>query len=83
MRENGHQAWRDKHNITRAENRIRTPSELHPDIARYRGAAHPLCFTDEIMEHQFPEGFKPVNIESYDGMTDPAVCVALWVPANP
>ena len=25
------------------------------------------------MEHQFPEGFKPVNIESYDGTTDPAV----------
>ena len=25
------------------------------------------------MEHQFPKGFKPVNIESYDGTTDPAV----------
>jgi hypothetical protein len=25
------------------------------------------------MEHQFPEGFKPVNIEAYDGTTDPAV----------
>ena len=25
------------------------------------------------MEHEFPEGFKPVNIESYDGTTDPAV----------
>ena len=25
------------------------------------------------MQHQFPEGFKPVNIEAYDGMTDPAV----------
>ena len=27
------------------------------------------------MEHQFPEGFKPVNIESYDGTTDPAVWI--------
>ena len=24
------------------------------------------------MDHQIPEGFKPVNIESYDGTTDPA-----------
>ena len=27
------------------------------------------------MEHEFPEGFKPVNIESYDGTTDPTVWV--------
>ena len=27
------------------------------------------------MEHEFPEGFKPVNIESYDGTTDPAVWI--------
>ena len=40
--------------------------ELRRDIAQYRGAAHPLCFTDEVMDHQIPEGFKPVNIESYD-----------------
>lgn len=50
-------------------------SELHRDIAQYRGAAHPLCFTDEVMDHQIPEGFKPVNIESYDGTTDPAVWI--------
>ena len=41
------------------------------DIPRYRGAAHPLCFTDEVLDHEFPEGFKPVNIEAYDGMTEP------------
>ena len=74
-REDGHQAWRDKHNLTRAKNHIRTPSELRRDVARYRGAAHPLCFTDEVMEHQFLEGFKPVNIESYDGTTDPAIWI--------
>ena len=50
-------------------------SELHRDIAQYRGAAHPLCFTDEVMDHQIPEGFKPVNIQSYDGTTDPAVWI--------
>ena len=50
--------------ITRpgAENRIRTPSKLCRHMARYRGTAHPLCFTDEVMEHEFLEGFKPVNI---------------------
>ena len=61
------------HNLTRAKNRIQTSSELRRDIAQYKGAAHPLCFTDEVTEHQFPEGFKPVNIESYDGTTVPAV----------
>ena len=59
----------------RAKNRIRTSSELRRDVARHRGAAHPLCFTDEVMEHQFAEGFKPMNIESYDGTTDPAVWI--------
>ena len=48
---------------------------LHRDIARHRGAAHPLCFTDEVMDHEFLEGFKPINIESYDGTTDPAVWI--------
>ena len=50
-------------------------SELCRDIAQYRGTAHPLCFIDEVMDHQIPEGFKPVNIESYDGTTDPAVWI--------
>ena len=68
-------AGRDKHNHDWAENRRRTPSELRRDLAGYRGAAHPLCFTDEVMEHEFLEGFKPVNIESYDGTTDPAVWI--------
>ena len=27
------------------------------------------------MDHQIPEGFKPVNIESYNGTTDPAVWI--------
>ena len=48
---------------------------LRRDVARHRGTAHPLCFTDEVMEHEFPEGFKPMNIEPYDGTTDPAVWI--------
>src|SRR3954463_8847776 len=32
---------------------------------KYRGAAHPLCFADEVLEYEFLEGFKPVNIEAY------------------
>ena len=27
------------------------------------------------MQHQFPEGFKPINIEAYDGTTDPAIWI--------
>ena len=74
-RDDCHQAWRDKHNQVRAENRTRMSAEFRHVVARYRGAAHPLCFTDEVMKHQFLEGFKPVNIEAYDGMTDPAVWI--------
>ena len=62
-------------NSGRAEHSRQRSLELRRDIAQYRGAAHPLCFTDEVMDHQIPEGFKPVNIESYDGTTDPAVWI--------
>ena len=27
------------------------------------------------MEDKFPDGFKPINIESYNGTTDPAVWI--------
>ena len=40
-----------------------------------RLSGHPVCFTDEVMEHQFLEGFKPVNIEQYDGTTDPTIWI--------
>ena len=63
------------HKFGRAEHIRQSSLELRRDIAQYRGAAHPLCFTDEVMDHQIPEGFKPVNIESYDGTTDPAVWI--------
>src|SRR4051812_19716928 len=59
----------------RAEHNRQSSFELRRDIVQYRGAAHPLCFIDEVMDHQIPEGFKPVNIESYDGTTDPAVWI--------
>ena len=55
-----------------AQNRILQPSERH-DTSKYRGAAHPLCFTDEVLDHEFLEGFKPVNIEAYDGTIDHGV----------
>src|SRR4051812_32408609 len=54
-----------------------TPSES--GATKYRGAAHPLCFTDEVLEYEFPEGFKPVNIESYDGTTDPGVWIEDYI----
>ena len=56
----------------RAEHSRHSSFELRRDISQYRSVAHPLCFTNEVMDHQIPEGFKPVNIESYDGTTDPA-----------
>ena len=31
------------------------------------------------MDHEFPEGYKPVNIESYDGTTDPAVWIEYFL----
>src|SRR4051812_35563000 len=64
-----------QHKSGRAENNKHSSAELRNDIAQYRGAAHPLCFTDEVMDHKIPEGFKPINIESYDGTTDPAVWI--------
>src|SRR3954470_14585468 len=36
----------------RAEYNRHSSSELRRDIAQYRGAAHPLCFTDEVMDHK-------------------------------
>ena len=44
-------------------------------MAGYREAVHPLCFTVEVLDHEFPQGFKPMNIESYDGTTDPVVWI--------
>ena len=40
-----------------------------------QGCRAPLCFTDEVLDHELREGFKPVNIESYDGTTDPRVWI--------
>ena len=59
MRDYGHPAERDKYNHVRAENHRRTPSKLR----------------HEVVGHDFPEGFKPVNIESYDGAIDPVVWI--------
>ncbi len=75
MRDNNRHAGYSKSKSGRAEHSGQDPFELCSDIAQYRGAAHPLCFTDEVMDHQIPEGFKPVNIESYDGTTNPAVWI--------
>ena len=75
IRDNGYLFGRVKPCHARSKNRKGTPSELHHSVAQHRGVTHPLCFTDEVMDHEFPEGFKPVNIESYDGTTDPAVWI--------
>ena len=66
---------RDKPSHARDENRKWAPSELRRSVAQHKGAAHPLCFTNEVMDHEFPKGFKPVNTESYDGTTNPAVWI--------
>ena len=46
---------------------------------KYRGAVHLLCFTDEVLDYKFPAGFKPVNIEAYDGTTDPGVWIEDYI----
>ena len=73
MRDDDRHAGYVKNKSGRAEYNRPDPFEMRQDVARHRGVAHPLCFTDEVMDHEFLEGFKPVNIESYDGTTDPAV----------
>ena len=75
MRDDKRHAGYSKSKSVRAEHNRQCSFELRRDIAQYRGAAHPLCFTDEVLDHEFPEGFKPVNIESYDSTTDPAVWI--------
>ena len=67
----------------RAEHNRPDLAGLLRDIARHRGAAHPLCFIDEVMNHEFLEGFKPVNIKSYDGTTDPSVWIKDFPPLYP
>ena len=74
-RDDKHHAGNSKSKSGRAEHSGQDPFELRRDIAQYRGAAHPLCFTDEVMDHQIPEGFKPINIESYDDTTDHVVWI--------
>lgn len=59
----------------RSENHKRSPPEVLHSVAQHRGAEHPLCFTNEVMEHEFLDGFKSINIESYDGTTNPAVWI--------
>ena len=51
----------------------------HRGTPKYRGAAHPLCFTDEVLDHEFPAGFNPVNIEPYDRTTDPGVWIKDYI----
>ena len=43
-----------RHKSGRAEHSRQSSLELRRDIAQYRGAAHHLCFTDEVMDHQIP-----------------------------
>ena len=46
---------------------------------KYKGAAHPLCFTNEVLDHEFLVGFKPINMEAYDGTTDPGVWIEDYI----
>ena len=73
-----HHARYTKYKSGQAEYNRPDSFELRCDVARHRGAAHPLCFTDEVMDHEFLEGFKPVNIEPYDVTTDPAVWIEIF-----
>ena len=54
MRDDKRHAGYSKSQSGRAEHSGQDPFELRRDIAQYRGAAHPLCFTDEVMDHEIP-----------------------------
>ena len=73
--DHGHQNDYTDRISARNQYRTRQPSEACHDTSKYRGAAHLLCFTNEVLDHEFPEGFKPVNIEAYDGTTNPGVWI--------
>ena len=75
MRDYGHHNDHADRIPVRNQHREQQQPAAGRNTARYRGAAHPLCFTDEVLDHELPEGFKPVNIDSYDGTTDPAVWI--------
>lgn len=64
-RQAGYFAWLAKHGNVRdyIHDRIVTVSDVCHTTARVRGAAHPQCFTDEVILHQFLKGFKPINID--------------------
>lgn len=36
------------------QHRTQQQSTAGQNMPRYRGAAHPLCFTEEVMDHEFP-----------------------------
>ena len=51
-------------------------SRRHAPARPYtEGLLTPCAFTEEVLDHEFPQGFKPVNIEAYDGTTDPGVWI--------
>ena len=84
-RDCGHQ--NDYANQIPVRNKHRTqqqPMTCH-SMSRYRGATHPLCFTEDVLDHEFPQGFKPVKIQAYDGTTDPgsgsrtSSCIYTWL----
>ena len=49
--------------INTGRNNSRQHAATRPDT---EGLHTPLCFTDEVLDHEFPEGLKPVNIEAYE-----------------
>ena len=63
----------------RNQHRTQQQPMARHSTSRHRGAAHPLCFTKEVLDHEFPQGFKPVNIEAYDGTTDPGVWIEDYI----
>ena len=51
MRDDKRHAGYSKSKSGRAEHSGQDPFELRHDIVQYKGAAHPLCFTGEVMDH--------------------------------
>ena len=54
-RDDDRHAGYTKNKSGRAEYNRPDSFELRRDVARHRGAAHLLCLTDEVMDHEFLE----------------------------
>ena len=66
--------------IVRIRGSDKSPLKICPkSVFELSPASNGVFTTDEVLDHEFPKGFKPVNIEAYDGTTDPGVLIEDYI----